>query len=402
MKITQVRLRQVEGVMEHPEPFWEERLVRPVDIYPDFRDQAWNYPIQLGNGRYRLNPIFLEIATDDGLTGMSGPIQEAQAFYIDTQLRHILQGADPTCTEALWDKMYRFAIHGRKGDNMMAISSVDIALWDLKGKWLGQPVYRLLGGPTRDRIPAYASALGYSLEPDRIQERVRSFVQRGFHSTKWFFRYGPADGKGGMRANLEMVAAVREAAGSDVDIMLDCWNSWDVPYTLKMAQLLETFEPRWLEEPVLADKPESYAQIRAASPIPISGAEHEYTRWGIKMLMDMGAMDIYQPDVGWAGGISEMLKIAALASSYDVPLIPHGGPAAATTNLLFALPVTTCPVQEFLFKWNEVGQFFYKKPTEPVEGYMYPPEGPGIGWELDQSKIESERELSFGIRGRVS
>lgn len=401
MEITKVRLRQVEGVLEHPDPFWEERLIRPVDIYPEFKESSGlDYPIPLGNGRYRLNPTFLEIDTDEGVTGLAGPIDENQAFYIDTQLRTILEGADPTATEVLWDKMYRNAIHGRKGDNMMAISAVDIALWDLKGKWLGQPVYRLLGGPTRDRIPAYASALGYSLEPDRIKERVKDFVAQGYTATKWFFREGPADGKEGIRKNLEVVAAIREAAGPDVDIMLDCWNSWDVPYTLKMIDLLESFDPLWIEEPVLADKPESYAQIRAASSILISGGEHEYTRWGFKMLMDMGAMDIYQADTSWAGGISEMMKIAALASSYDVKLVPHGGPVAATAHFLFSQPASTCPLIEFLFKWEQIGQFFFKKPVEPVNGYVAPPEGPGIGWELDESKIESERGLSYGVRGR--
>ena len=404
MKITKVRLRQVEGVMEHPDPFWEERLIRPVDIYPEFKDQAtWpSYPIPLGNGRYRLTPTFLEIETDEGVTGLGGPIYEAQAFYIDTQLRFILEGADPTATELLWDKMYRYAIHGRKGDNMMAISAVDIALWDLKGKWLGQPVYKLLGGPTRDRIPAYVSALGYSIEPERAKERMREFMKQGYRHAKWFFREGPTDGKEGIRKNLELVAALREAAGPDVDIMLDCWNSWDVPYAIKMSKMLEEFHPLWLEEPVLADKPESYAQIRAASSILISGAEHEYTRWGFKMLMDMGAMDIYQPDIGWAGGISEVMKICALASAYDVQVIPHGGPVPATAHLLFSQPVTTCPLLEFLIKWNQVGQFFYKNPVEPVNGFVTPPEGPGLGVELDESKIETERELSFGVRGGIS
>ena len=260
MKITKVRLQQLEGVMEHPDPFWEERLVRPVDIYPGFKAQRrLPYPVPLGDGRYRLNPIFLHIETDEGVTGLAGPIHDAQAFYIDTQLRPLLEGEDPTATELLWDQMYRHAIHGRKGDMMMAISTVDIALWDLKGKWLGQPVYKLLGGPTRDRIPTYASALGYSIEPEKVKERVQEFVKQGYRYTKWFFREGPTDGPEGVRKNGELVRALREAAGEDVEIMLDCWSSWDVPYTIKMANLLEEYHPLWLEEPVLADKPESYA-----------------------------------------------------------------------------------------------------------------------------------------------
>ncbi len=339
--------------------------------------------------------LVCRVHTDEGLTGIGGPITLEQAFIIDTQFRKLIVGADPIAHELLWDKLYRYSVHGRKGATMMAISAVDCAVWDLKGKWANAPVYRLLGGPTRTAIPAYASALGYSVEPERAAARAKELVEQGYRATKWFFREGPADGKAGMQKNVELVAALREAIGDDADLMLDCWMSWDVPYTVQMAELLEEFAPRWLEEPVLPDKIESYAEIRRRSPVPISGGEHEYTRWGLKQLMDAEAVDVLQPDIYWAGGISELMKICAMASAYDLPVIPHGHSTPATAHLIAAQPEVTCPILEYLIKWNEVHQFFLKHPLKPVDGMVTVPQGPGMGMALDPEKIEDERELSW-------
>jgi L-alanine-DL-glutamate epimerase-like enolase superfamily enzyme len=291
--------------------------------------------------------------------------------------------------------MYRNAIHGRKGDNMHAISYVDVALWDIKGKALGQPVYRLLGGPTQEKIPAYASALGFSIDPEKAREKVKEFRTQGFTGTKWFVREGPTDGPEGERKNVQLMKALREAAGPDMKIMIDCWNSWDVPYTLKMAELMAEYQPYWFEEPVLADLPESYARLRAECPVKIAGAEHEYTRWGAKMLMDLGACDVYQLDPVWAGGISELVKICTLASTYDVQVIPHGCMPHINAQVSFAHNVVLIPMMEYLVVLNEMWQHFLKNPLKPVDGFFSPPDRPGIGLELDDSKIESERELSW-------
>jgi L-alanine-DL-glutamate epimerase-like enolase superfamily enzyme len=188
--------------------------------------------------------------------------------------------------------------------------------------------------------------------------------------------------------------ALREAAGEDMKIMIDCWNSWDVPYTLKMADVLAEYHPFWFEEPVLADLPQSYARLRATCPITIAGAEHEYTRWGCKMLMDMGAVDIYQVDTAWAGGISEVSKICTLASAYDVQVIPHGG-SVPNAQLSFAQNSVITPMVEYLVIHQEIGQFFLKNPVKPVNGFITPPTAPGVGLDLDESKIESERDIKW-------
>jgi len=395
MQITKVRLFKLSGILEHQGEFWEERLVRPVDIYPEHKAEGATWLEKVGEGQYRNTAYFVQIETDSGVYGIGGPIPEEQAYIINRQLAPLLIGHDPLAIERLWDRMYRMQVHGRKGTAMMAISALDCALWDLKGRHFNAPVYTLLGGPTRTTIPAYASALGYSLDPELVQERAQAMVQQGYQATKWFFRDGPTDGVAGIARNLRLVRTLREAVGPDVDIMLDAWMSWDVPYTIQMAARLEEYQPRWIEEPVLPDKIAQYAEIRRNVRIPISGGEHEYTRWGLKMLMDAGACDVLQPDIYWAGGISEMMKIIAIASAYDLVVIPHGHSTPASAHLIAAWPQTTCPLLEYLVKWNEIHQFFLKTPLQPVNGVVTLPTTPGIGMDLDDAKIETREEVTF-------
>jgi len=395
MKIADVRLTQLRGTMQFPGEFWEERLIRPLDVYPEHKLEGPAWLEKLAEGSYRMSSIFVEIATDDGVTGIGGPITQEYAFIIDTQLKALLIGSDPLAHELLWDKMYRHSVHGRKGSTMMAISAVDCALWDLKGKALDAPVYKILGGPTRTEIPAYASMLGFSIHPDRAVDRAREMVKQGYRAMKWFFRDGPADGREGMERNVDLVQQLRDGVGEDIDIMLDAWMSWDVPYTVKMAALLEEHEPRWIEEPVLPDKIESYAEIRRRVNVPISGGEHEYTRWGMKQLMDAQAVDVLQPDIYWCGGITETLKICAIASTYDLPVVPHGHSTNATAHLIASQPANLCPILEYLVKWNTIHQWFLKTPLQPENGVVKLPDTPGLGMDLDEAKIEEQQPLSW-------
>jgi L-alanine-DL-glutamate epimerase-like enolase superfamily enzyme len=397
LKIAAVRCVEYTGTMDHPGAFWEERLIRPVDIYPQFKREGPGFLPSTGSAGYRMTSTFVHIETNEGLTGTGGPITSDQAYLINTVLSPLLVEADPLATEYLWDVLYRYCVHGRKGAEMMAISALDCALWDLKGRHFGVPVHVLLGGPVRDSIPAYASTLGYSLEPDRVRERAAELVGQGYTATKWFPRHGPADGKAGMAANVALIETIRETVGPDSDIMVDAWMSWDVPYALRMGERLADCAPRWIEEPVLPDKPRSYAEItrRMGNGILVSGAEHEYTRWGLHQLMAANAMHIYQPDTYWAGGISEMCKIAALASAYDVQLIPHGHSVPANAHFSFAQPPTRTPLIEYLVKWNVIHQWFLQHPVHPIDGVVLPPTEPGLGMDLDESKISSRRELTF-------
>jgi L-rhamnonate dehydratase len=204
--------------------------------------------------------------------------------------------------------MHRIMVHGRQGDAMLAISAIDCALWDLKGRWLGQPVYRLLGGPTRDTVPAYASMLGFAVrDMGRVRERAAEYQAMGYPAQKWFFRHGPMSGHDGMRENVALVRTLRETLGDDYDIMLDCWQSFDPIYAVELADRIAEFHPRWLEECVMPDRIDSYRRIKERTQIPLSGAEHEYTRWGFKRFIDADALDVLQPDIYWAGGLSEVL-----------------------------------------------------------------------------------------------
>jgi L-rhamnonate dehydratase len=391
VKITSVRCTAYTSTMEYAGAFWEDRVLRPVDIYAPFNTDNTPPISRIGDQSYRMRSSFVSIETDDGVSGRGGPITDEQAFIINATLAPLLIGRDPLATEQLWDILYRYSVHGRKGTEMLAISALDCALWDLKGRHFGVPVHVLLGGPVRESIPAYASALGYSLELDRVRDTVREMVAAGYRATKWFPRSGPLDGPEGFAKNVALVATLREAAGADVDVMIDAWMSWDVPYTLKLARRLEEYAPRWIEEPVLPDKHEAYAEItrRIGNTIAVAGGEHEYTRWGLQRLMANRAAHVYQPDTYWAGGISEMVKVAAIASVYEVQLIPHGHSVPANANLSFALSPTLVPLLEYLVKWNVVHQWFLKNPVRPENGVVTPPTEAGLGMELDEDKIES-------------
>jgi L-rhamnonate dehydratase len=393
MKITNIRCRDLVGTMEYQGVFWEERLCRPLDIYPEHRAEGAGWLEQIAEGRYRMRSVFVEVETDEGVTGIAGPVTSSIARIIMTEFEDLMLDEDPLAVELLWDKMYRSAVHGRKGNTMMAISALDCAFWDIRGKWNDVPVYRLLGGPTRAHIPAYASMLGFSVEPEQAAARAREYAQKGYQAQKWFFRASPAEGPAGMEYNVALVKALREALGPDADLMLDCWMSWDLRYARLMAPRLAPYNPRWIEEPALPDKYDICAQIRQAMPFPVSNGEHEYTRWGFRRLLEAGAQDVLQPDIYWAGGLTETLKICALASAYDIEVIPHGHSSAATAHLLAAQPPNLCPIQEYLVKWNTVHQFFLKNRVEPVNGYIELPTETGMGMEIDESLIEEETIL---------
>lgn len=271
--------------------------------------------------------LIVEISTDNGFTGIGNAALAPQITKqtIDAYLKPLLIGADPWNTEFLWQLMYRKTMaFGRKGIAMAAISAVDIALWDILGKSAKQPVYRLLGGRTKERIPVYASRL-YSSPLDALAEEAKKYAAEGYKAMKLRFGWGPVDGAEGMQRNVDLVRTVREAVGDSIDVMADAYMGWTLDYAKRMLPLLEPFHLRWLEEPVIPDDIGGYAELKAAGRIPIAGGEHEFTLYGFRELLDKRAVDYIQFDTNRVGGISHARKIAALAEAYSVPVIPHAG-----------------------------------------------------------------------------
>ncbi len=399
MKITNIRLRKLEGTLPEPPFAREERLRQPTDIYPEFKARRVPPPAHAAKGPYKFSRIFVQIDTDEGVSGIAGPVgalgPNAPSFYIEAAIKPLLMGRDPIASELMWDLMYRSNTAGRKGDYMRAMSYVDIALWDLKGKWVGKPVLQLFGGPVQEKIPAYISALGYSLELEKAKEKVRQFKREGFTATKWFFTEGPTDGTEGIRKNIELMKALREAAGPDMKIMIDAWKSWDVPYTLKMAEVLEEYDPYWFEEPLIPDRVMDFAELTAACPVLITSGEQEYTRWTFQLMMDMRAVDIYQPEPVSSGGISEVMKICHMASARDFPVIVHCGSLHANLAISFSQNAVITPMMEYLVL-SQLGetQHFFKNAVKPVNGYFYPQMVPGL-IQLDESKIERAADVSW-------
>jgi L-rhamnonate dehydratase len=384
MRISAVRCFVVEGSAEIPAQ--EERQVGMLDIYPHF---AVRPP---AGARHHLEAAYVQVEEAGGAYGLFGPIFPEVIPLIHSKLAPLIVGQDPRAGEYLWDVMYRSDRHARKGYLMMAISAVDCAIWDLRGKLANAPVWRLLGGPTRPAVPAYASMLGSSHEPARIVARVREMIDEGYRAQKWFFRYGPNDGLPGIERNVAMARAVREAAGPEIDIMFDCWMGWDVAYALRMVERLEPFRPRWLEEAVPADRIAEFAQIRGTGRVPIATGEHEYTRWGFLQLLQTGGVDVLQADPDWCGGISELVRIGTLASAFGRHVIPHGHSTYAAAHVIASQPPATFPMAEYLVRYQPVAQHFHVHTLAPQGGAIVMPDLPGLGIEIDQSKVSSRRE----------
>jgi L-alanine-DL-glutamate epimerase-like enolase superfamily enzyme len=312
--------------------------------------------------------LVVEIELDDGTIGIGNAALAPHAVKttIDTYLRPLLVGADPMDSEYLWQSMYRRTLpFGRKGIGMTAISALDLAIWDAKGKLLKQPVFRLLGGRTKSKIPVYASRL-YSQPLDTLYAEAKAYAEAGFDAVKLRFGWGPKDGVAGMHRNVQLVKTTREAVGDSVDIMADCYMGWTLEYARRMLRMLEPHGLRWVEEPVIADDLAGYAELRALGHVAISGGEHEYTLHGFRQALDLRAFDIVQFDVNRVGGITAAKKIADLCEAYDVTVIPHAG---QMHNYHVTLSSFASPIAEYFPKVPvEVGNelFWYIFDGEPV------------------------------------
>jgi L-alanine-DL-glutamate epimerase-like enolase superfamily enzyme len=391
MQIAEVRLFEVHGPWTGPTFPPGDRQAQPLDVYPEFNQPPRNEtPAQAPQ---QIRAAYVEIVADTGISGLFGPIEAPQAFFIKQILRPFLIGRDPLATELLLDQMIRMHRHGRSGMFMTAVSAIDCALWDLKGKAWGQPVYRLLGGPTRASVPAYASLLGFSTDPRAAAELARSYQEQGFGAQKWFFRHGPGDGAQGLARNLALAEALREALGPHYRLMFDAFMGWDLPYAIEMVRALAPLRPTWMEEPVPPERVGALRQIRQAAGVPIATGEHVYTRWQVKELLAGEAVDVVQADPDWTGGISELVKICALSSAFETPVIAHGHSLLPALHVAAAQSPQTVPMVEYLVRYQEHKQFFHAPIYRPVNGSIGLPELPGLGIVLDETRIGTRAEL---------
>jgi L-alanine-DL-glutamate epimerase-like enolase superfamily enzyme len=318
------------------------------------------------------------------------------AIVVDEQLRPFLMGKDALAQEELWDQLYRSNRHSRRGFFLMAISAVDNTLWDLRGRHFKTPVYRLLGGPTRQSIEAYASCLGYSLELDKVQTRAAALKKEGYRYQKWFLAYGPGDGPEGMKKNVDLVRVLRETVGDDTELMFDVYSGWDLSYALAWAKRVEQYRPRWIEEATQAEKIDSFAQLRKGTSIPVASGEHIQGRWEVYDYLKEGALSVVQCDPEWCGGLSELQKICTVASVFDVPVIPHGHSLHAALHLIASQSPAVCPLAEYLILKMREYYHFEKNGPAPQAAHFALPEGPGFGIELDDAKIESRQAMHWG------
>jgi L-rhamnonate dehydratase len=379
LKIT--RVRAVNPRPKNPPPAYEPapgswstggvEVANPMSIYPKYKARRSLFMAD------DLGPSAVEITTDKGITGIGfgGP---GAGFVAEGHLAKLLVGEDPFDVERLWDIMWRSTLYyGRKGLVVHAISACDLALWDIVGQALGQPVYRLLGGATKAQVPGYCT--GNDLE---------QHVAFGFTRLKLAIPYGPADGRAGMKKNVELVKRARGLLGPDGEIMLDCWMAFTERYTVEFAAGVEPYRVYWMEECLTPDNYAGFGRLNAQiDSTRMATGEHEYTRYGFQLLLDHNAADIWQPDMNWCGGLTELRRIAALAAAHDIPVIPHGGWRGGGAHFVIATPNSP---------WCEM---FMPPPGGPPEVYerfeqdnnitrgpdgisMRPLDRPGFGWEL--------------------
>ncbi|RDK03483.1 L-rhamnonate dehydratase [Paraburkholderia lacunae] len=364
------------GADYHDQPggHWiDDHISTPMARYPEYRQSRQSFGINV------LGTLVVEIEASDGTVGFAVTTGgEIGAFIVEKHLARFLEGQLVTDIEKMWDQMYFSTLYyGRKGVVLNTISGVDLALWDLLAKVRKEPVYQLLGGPVRDELVFYATGA----RPDLAKDM-------GFIGGKLPLQHGPAEGDAGLEQNLARLADMRSRVGDDFWLMFDCWMSLDVPYATRLAQAAHEYGLKWIEECLPPDDYWGYAELRRNVPrgMMVSTGEHEATRWGFRMLLDMQCCDLIQPDVGWCGGMTELIKISALADAHNVMVVPHG---SSVYSYHFVVTRHNSPFAEFLMmapKADEVVPMFtpllLDEPV-PVNGRMKVPDTPGFGVRLN-------------------
>lgn len=367
---------------------------------------------------------YVEVTANGGVSGLGGPLYTEQAKSLAKllpQLREHLIGRDPTPREldfewmwnrlhpgkplsayakgvdpltgkGIWDKR-RKARHTPTGNIITALSSVDNALWDLRGKLANQPVFRLLGGK-RKKLRAYISTVP---GPDvaKARKQAKELFEKGHTAQKWFFRYGPPDGKEGFTKIVGLVEGIRSDLGEKAQLMFDFHVGsrgrcdWDVAYAIEVAKAIRPFRPTWLEEPFSPEEIESYRRLKGETDITLATGEHTYSRWNIQPFLDEKLVGFVQADPEWCGGLSELLQICKLVRRYKgVRVIPHGHHVLAAAHVVASQPESLCPMVEYGPPWLRARQRAQTRMISPEAGYLSTPHEPGLGPSIEWDRFE--------------
>ena len=387
MKIKEIKAIQIEvapPIKTKPRvPRKEQWSLRgPMTRYPGYRERV-------GKPWKRTACI---VTAEDGTKGFGiSPHSGPCVGIINDLFAPLLAGENCMATEKLWDMMNRaVAQFSPAGVTSYAISAVDVALWDLKGKLLGRPVYELLGGPQKERIFCYASNTDRSYG---MENSLQWFLELGFRAVKVFLICSPAEGLEGLRKNEEMVALARETVGDDVELAVDGWMGLDVEYTVRLVEALKPYRIKWLEDYLIPEDLEGYERVRRRVPgQTLATGEHWYTPHPFSVAAKRGLVDIFQPDVLWAGGISSVLRICHIAESAGISVITHAGMNYPFgQHMAFAMPAVCwgersegvsppgVPLEEMVLL-----------PGTPViqDGYVVPSDAPGFGLEITEEWLD--------------
>ncbi|HIO08897.1 TPA: mandelate racemase [Candidatus Poribacteria bacterium] len=337
--------------------------------------------------------IYVTAETEGGNKGIYGPIDADAALLADKLLVKKVLGRNALEHEAIWNDLFGSNRHSRGSHYLMGMSTIDNLLWDLKGQIFGQPVYKILGG-NRKQVRVYGSCLGFSQEPEKMQAKARELKAEGYTHQKWFLnKTSPQDGPAVMAENVEKVRLLREALGDEADLMIDVLFNWDLPYAAAWAKHVEKYNLRWFEEPVPTANLDAFIELSRETSVPIATGEHFYGRWDVQKFLKEDAIRVVQADPEWCGGVSELVKICAIASVHGAHVIPHGHSIHAAMHVVASQSPDVCPLVEYLIgKMDGNYYHFEKNAPRPINGKLTLPDRSGFGIELDSSKI-NKREI---------
>ena len=350
--------------------------------------------------------VLVKVETDEGIAGWGevttypGPVANRAVSAMIGQVSEFMEGENANEFERLWQKIFRsFTYVGTRGATTAMISAIDIALWDIRGKELGLPIYQLLGGPVRDRIAMYTHPPEPRTIPDAIAD-ARQIVDAGYEAFKFdpMMRFIPGGNDGfldgqlsreGFAAADEIVGAVREAVGPDIEILIDAHGMYNVPTAIELATRLAKHDIHWFEEPVPVESWKALQQVRREIPVKISVGERLHTRWEFVPILENNLADFLMPDVTWTGGITELKKISTMAEAYYVPISPHD--ASGPINVLAGAHVMMTTPNFYKLETSRYDLSGYDVLIEPGldirGGDLYVSDAPGLGIEIDEEYV---------------